>query len=242
MVLHRLDALQLDNVLIQAGFTDPVSRREAWALAMRESSGYYDIMGGPNENGTYDYGLFQINEIHKNNANVDWSLILTALENSKFAFYLSKGGQNYSPWALPNVDGSITGYAKYLKDNDPETYELYYSRYKKWWDAYPAMLAAAKALYEAGIVSLSNLKPWLRNADVKDYQTALRRTLTKWVGSAKVNALNPSGATGYYGDQTIAMTKLAYSESLKRKLISAVPVNNRVPNSRLCKILGLTVV
>lgn len=241
MTLHRLDALQLDNVLKTAGFTNDEDRRIAWALAMRESSGYYDVIGGPNGNGTYDYGLFQINELHKNNENIDWSLVLTAAENAKFAYYLTKGGHNYSAWGLPNDDGTVTGYAASLKKNSPETFDLYYSRWKKWYDAYPSSLAAAKALQTAGVVSLVNLRKWTRNADIKDYQLALRIALTKWVGSATVNTLNPSGATGYFGDQTIAMTKRAYLEAQKRQLL-LTPTNNTVPNTALCKVLGLTVI
>jgi hypothetical protein len=209
---------------------------------MRESSGYYDVVGGPNANGTFDYGLFQINEIHKDDSGFNWSLILTPAENARMAYVeLTNGGKNFSAWAIPNLDGTITGYASYLQRNAPETYDLFYSRWKKWYDAYPAMLEAAKTLATAGVVSLTNLKPWISNADVKDYQLALRASLTKWIGSAKVNALNPSGATGYYGTQTINMTKEAYLQAQKRNLL-LTPTKNTVPNTRLCKVLGLTVV
>ena len=61
MALHKLDALALDKVLIGAGFpkddlpttTSPTGlyrRRTAWAKAMAESGGFYDIIGGPNPN------------------------------------------------------------------------------------------------------------------------------------------------------------------------------------------------
>jgi hypothetical protein len=203
---------------------------------MRESSGYYDIKGGPNENGTYDYGLFQFNEIHKNNPIVNWSLILTAHENAKFALYLSGGGHNFSAWALPNDDGSITGYAKYVKENSPDTYELYYSRWKTWYDRYPQDLAIATASVTPGTVAMVNLRPGLRNDDVKEYQVKLRRYLER--ARRNPNLYNPSGATGYYGNETKALTKAVHDLMVQRKLIVKSPTPT-LPTRELVKRLGL---
>jgi hypothetical protein len=235
----RLNALELDTALKNAGWTDAEDRRIAWALAMRESSGYFDIKGGPNDNGTYDYGLFQINEIHKSNPNVNWSLILTANENAKFALYLTQGGHNFSAWGLPNDDGSITGYAAYLKKNSPDTYELYYARWKTWYDRYPRDLAIATASITPGVVAMVNLRPGLRNADVKEYQVKLRRYWER--AGRNPNTLNPSGVTGYYGNETRALTKAVHDLMVLRKLIvkSATPT---IPTKELVKRLGLVAV
>lgn len=237
MVLHRLDALQLDNALKGAGWTNDEARRIAWALAMRESSGYYDIMGGPNANGTYDYGLFQINEIHKGNPNVVWENILTAEENSKFAYYLSKNGTIFSPWALPNLDGSVTGYAAVMQKNDPATYALYYSRWKRWYDAYPELLAQASATTTVGVVAMANLKPGLRNADVQEYQAAMRRFITR--SGRNPDKVNPAGATGYYGSETRALTQWVYRILAYRKVLT-YPKIDTVPNKTLVRSIGLT--
>lgn len=41
----------------------------ALAVAYAESGWQYSAKGGPNNNGTYDWGLFQINDVHKPTAN-----------------------------------------------------------------------------------------------------------------------------------------------------------------------------
>lgn len=232
----RLNALELDNALKNAGWTNPEDRRIGWALAMRESSGYYDIKGGPNDNGSYDWGLFQINDIHKNNPNVNWSMILTAHENAKFALYLTQGGHNFSAWGLPNDDGTITGYAASLKKNRPDTYELFYSRWKTWYDRYPRDLAIATASVTPGVVAMVNLKPGLRNADVKEYQEKLRRFMIR--AGRNPDRLNPSGPTGYYGNETRALTKAVHNILVNRKLIVASVVPT-IPTKELVKRVGL---
>lgn len=234
----RLNALELDNVLKAAGWTDPTDRRIGWALAMRESSGYFDIKGGPNPNGTYDYGLFQINEIHKNNPNVQWSGILTAAENAKFAFYLTQNGHNFSAWGLPNDDGTITGYAASLKKNDPATYQLYYDRWKKFYDSYPSAIAESVALATTGVVSISNLIYGKRNADVQEYQMALRNFLRR--SGRNPDQWNPAGATGYYGTETIALTQRVFAVLAYRKVLVYPSLDTR-PNAALLKAVGLKV-
>ena len=56
-----------------------------------------------------------------------------------------------------------------------------------------------------GSVYLSNLKKGRRNEDVRRYQVALRD-----YPGIKTIPLNPSGATGFYGKETIAMTEEMY--------------------------------
>lgn len=229
----QLSALELDEALKNAGFVDPEHRRWGWAIAMRESRGFYDIKGGPNPNGTFDFGLFQINEVHKNNPAVNWDLILTADENAKFAFSLTNGGEIWAPWGLPNFDGSYTGYAKFLKETDPVTSQLYYDRFKYFYDLYPEAIDAELALKVPGVVHLGNLKPNKRNADVLEYQIALRKFYFRAMGYNALRKINPGGATGYYGLETRNLTKAAY------KVYGFLPKDPTVPGPALIKKIGL---
>lgn len=80
----------------------------------------------------------------------------------------------------------------------------------------------------ATFVNLANLRPGLRNADVADFQTALRR--------AGFAALNPSGVTGYYGKETLAMCA-----AFQRKQGWDDADANGVPGPKTCALLGLMV-
>lgn len=215
MALHKLDAIQLDNVLITAGFpkidlpttTSPAGlyrRRTAWAKAMAESGGYYDIIGGPNPNGSYDYGLFQINEdVHRPGLGEEnWAKILDPAYNASLAYKWSSGGANWGTWGL-----GLTGWAGSLHESNLEAWSMIQQAFKKWYDRYPADIAAAQAVVSLPPVTLANLKPGLRNNDVLTYQRTLRTFLTK-VG--RLGNLNPSGATGYYGTETKNMTDAVY--------------------------------
>jgi hypothetical protein len=214
MTTHKLDALELDKLLAQAGFPDPdvalvispagnYCRRSAWAKAMAESGGYYDIIGGPNPNGTYDYGLFQFNEIHKNDPDIDWSRILEPLYNAQICARWSKQGKDWSSWGI-----GTSGWAGNLKVSNPAAWQMIQDSYRKWYDLYPSYIAAAKEALLLTPVTLANLKPGLRNPDVTVYQTALR----KFLSDRKIlGALNPSGVTGYYGTETKNMTKAVYA-------------------------------
>lgn len=215
MVLHRLDALELDNVLIEAGFpkvdvpttTSPAGlyrRRTAWAKAMAESSGYYDIVGGPNPNGSFDYGLFQINEqVHRPGiGEAGWAKILDPVYNASLAAQWSNGGANWGTWGL-----GMTGWAGSLYDSNLSMWQLIQDIFQKWYDAYPKAIADAKAVADAPKVSLSNLKPGTRHDDIKLYQQQLRRFLAK---RNRLGELNPSGMTGFYGTETRRMTEAVY--------------------------------
>ncbi len=216
MTLHRLDALQLDNTLITAGFANPDTatttspaglyrRRTAWAKAMAESSGYYDIIGGPNPNGSYDYGLFQINEaVHRKGiGEAGWAKILDPVYNATLAFQWTGSGKDWSTWGL-----GMLGWAGNLHDSNPAAWSQIQNIFKSWYDRYPADIKAAQAVASMPGVHLSNLKVGVKNnADVRTYQTALRAFLVK---INKLGNLNPSGVTGNYGSETQAMTETVY--------------------------------
>jgi hypothetical protein len=239
----QLNALELDKALEKNGFVEPEHRRQAWALAMRESRGYFDIKGGPNPNGTFDWGLFQINEIHSKNPNVNWDLILTADENAKFAWYLTGGGEIWAPWGLPNFDGTYTGYAKFLKDNDPATSKLYYDRWKFFYDLYPQAIKDSEAAAAIGVVSMNNLRPGSRNADVLEYVTQLRKLYFRLAGYNALRRVNPNGPTNYYGTEAKNLTAATYKAIAKSiNSYGWLPKDLTVPGPALIKRLGLTII
>jgi hypothetical protein len=79
-------------------------------------------------------------------------------------------------------------------------------------------------------VSLANLKPGKRNADVKTLQLALRRKGKGYV------RLNPSGATGTFDPETRAMVR-AFQKAQGWSGADA----NGVPGPKTCARLGLAV-
>lgn len=87
-------------------------------------------------------------------------------------------------------------------------------------------------------MSLFYLKRGLRNPVVKRYQTALRALATKL--GIKVASVNPSGATGYYGDETAALTRQVYLALGKRLGPAWVRGDLSVPGPSLLKQLGYT--
>lgn len=70
----------------------------AVAIALAESGGNTDAVGGPNSNGTFDYGLWQINSIH-NPAERDKH---SAASNWLLAWRIAGMGMSWSPWAAYN--------------------------------------------------------------------------------------------------------------------------------------------
>jgi L,D-peptidoglycan transpeptidase YkuD (ErfK/YbiS/YcfS/YnhG family) len=66
----------------------------------------------------------------------------------------------------------------------------------------------------SGNVAVMNLRFGKNNSDVKRYQKALRAYAPKVGVSA--TKLNPAGATGYYGNETMALTKAVYKAVAKK--------------------------
>lgn len=213
MTLHRLDAYELDELLKGAGFpaddvagtTSPIGlyqRRAAWAKAMAESGGYYDIIGGPNPNGTFDYGLFQINEIHKAEKSIDWTKILDPLYNAQTAARFTGQGKNWSSWGL-----GMQGWGGVLFKSNNAAWLQIQASFKKWYDRYPTDVAAAKALQALPAVRLAVLVPGtVYISDVFVYQQHLKDFLVKnkVVGGTSVQV------NGIYSTNTGASTRLAY--------------------------------
>lgn len=221
--LHRLDAYKLDELLKRAGFPEPdvaattspagyFCRRSAWAKAMAESGGYEDIIGGPNPNGSYDYGLFQINDIHRAELikTGEWGPVvpqpgqgvLDAEVSAKIVLRWTGGGKNWSTWGL-----GLSGWAGSLHESNYANWLQIQNAFDTWYARYPSWVAEAKYAATATTVVLKNLVPNARNNDVKIYQNHLRTYL---ISKGILGTLNPSGATGFYGSETKAMTTAVY--------------------------------
>lgn len=82
----------------------------AVAIALAESGGK-SVKGGPNGDGTYDYGVWQINTVHSSLlASGDWSDINV---NARMAYTLYHArGDNFTDWATYN--GRIPKYLTFL--------------------------------------------------------------------------------------------------------------------------------
>lgn len=130
-----LSAADLTSVLRRAGFSGE-SLRIAWSLAMRESGGQPSAVGKVNGNGTRDHGLFQLNDIHLGRT-IDASQVYDADANAAAAYRLSRGGTDWSAWGLGD-----SGWAAHLRDSVPSVYADLQARFQRWYDRFPAALAA----------------------------------------------------------------------------------------------------
>jgi len=101
---HKLTDLELVELLHAVGFTG-IDLKEAWAVAKKESNGR-PLAHNPNTNtGDNSWGMFQINMIGElgkdrrekfgleNNAE-----LLNPVVNAKIAYYMSRGGEDWSSW------------------------------------------------------------------------------------------------------------------------------------------------
>lgn len=97
--MTTLSASQIAGYAKNAGVTGQ-NIAIATAIALAESGGRTDVVGGPNSNGTYDYGVWQINGSHKDLlSGHDWK---DPAQNATMMFTLSSGGTNWKPWSTFN--------------------------------------------------------------------------------------------------------------------------------------------
>jgi Lysozyme like domain len=68
------------------------------AIALAESGGRM-VKGGPNHNGTYDWGIWQINDIHKPSEAIKTNPVANA--KAAHAIYV-QAGNSYKPWSTYN--------------------------------------------------------------------------------------------------------------------------------------------
>jgi len=104
---------------------------------MRESYGQPGLVGPVNGNGTRDYGLFQFNDVHRGSW-LDFDRVFDAQYNADAAFRMSKGGTDFSAWALGD-----SGWAGQLKERNPDTYQMLYNRWREFYDSYPSAVSAS---------------------------------------------------------------------------------------------------
>jgi hypothetical protein len=108
---EQLTPKELKAILYEAGFRGK-NLKEAWAVAMKESTGRPSSHNDNPNTGDYSHGLFQINMIgslgparlkqYKLDSNEE---LFNPLTNAKIAFQMSNGGKNWSGW---NGIGSST--------------------------------------------------------------------------------------------------------------------------------------
>jgi hypothetical protein len=114
---EQLSPKDLKGILYEAGFRGK-NLKEAWAVAMKESTGRPRSHNDNPATGDYSHGLFQINMIgslgparlkqYKLDSNED---LFNPLVNAKIAYQMSNGGNNWSAW---NGIGSST--TKWFKE------------------------------------------------------------------------------------------------------------------------------
>src|SRR6478752_4384307 len=93
-VARYLPADAIAKAAYDAGFRGE-ALKTAIAVVYAESGGN-ELSVNKNANGSEDWGLFQINSIHKDQ--ITKAQALTALANAKYAFKLSKSGTYWKPW------------------------------------------------------------------------------------------------------------------------------------------------
>lgn len=99
-----LSPTELKDVLYEAGFRGQ-SLKQAWGVAMKESTGKPMAHNQNSKTGDNSYGLFQINmigslgparmELYNLNS---YEELFDPLRNAQIAFEISKGGTNWSAW------------------------------------------------------------------------------------------------------------------------------------------------
>lgn len=97
--MTKLNIAQVAAAAHVGGWTGEDQIVTATAVALAESNGVTDAKGGPNSNGTFDYGLFQINDVHKPTD----AEKTDPLANARRAYKIwVAAGHSFKPWATYN--------------------------------------------------------------------------------------------------------------------------------------------
>lgn len=107
-----LSVVQLHQFAQGAGFTDDQAAMMV-QIALKESSGVPNVIGGPNSNGTKDYGLWQINTVHKPASNWDDAQANAVMAKKVF------DAQGYRAWSVCKDDKCSNLTASQPKVGDP---------------------------------------------------------------------------------------------------------------------------
>lgn len=136
----RLTDKQLVKVLIETGWKETSALRSAFAIVKRESGGA-PAAYLKNTNGSIDRGLFQINSVNLSYLGVSDPLKLyDPVYNSKMAFKLSRQGTNLSAWAVPNPDGTVSGWAAHIQAVNPTLYRSFQTKYETYQKQFDSLM------------------------------------------------------------------------------------------------------
>lgn len=127
---------ELASVLFDVGFRGD-NLREAWAIAMRESSGDPTLgPGHPSYNG-FDLGLFQLNRTSFSGESWwDEQALLDPHYNASIAYSMSKGGRSWWPWGLDGQGNTDAGaYRSIWTQEEIDT--MITIPFQKYYRAYP---------------------------------------------------------------------------------------------------------
>lgn len=93
--MAKMTMAEIGSAMVKAGWP-PETIAVGIGIAMAESGGDPTVRGGPNRNGTYDYGLFQINSIHNPTAQ-NWA---DPVVNAAMALKVYReAGNKWIPWS-----------------------------------------------------------------------------------------------------------------------------------------------
>lgn len=125
---EQLKPRQLKELLSLVGF-EGTALKQAWAIAMKESTGRPTSHNGNANTGDNSYGLFQINMIgglgedRRNKFDLEQnSDLFNPVRNAEIAHHMSNGGKDFGAWGIgPNAynGGTVGSYYKWL-DQYPE--------------------------------------------------------------------------------------------------------------------------
>jgi hypothetical protein len=125
---EQLKPLELKELLSLVGF-EGKALREAWAVAMKESTGRPKSHNGNSNTGDNSYGLFQINMIgslgedRRKKFDLEQNSDLwNPVRNAEIAYHMSNGGKDFGAWGIgPNAynGGTVGSFYKWL-DQYPE--------------------------------------------------------------------------------------------------------------------------
>ena len=100
----KLSHLECKGLLKEVGFKGK-ALEQAWAIVMRESNCRSHAYNGNETTGDNSYGIFQINMIEEVGDSrrekfgmVSNAMLLDPVTNAQIAYYMSKGGTDWSAW------------------------------------------------------------------------------------------------------------------------------------------------
>jgi hypothetical protein len=100
----KLSHVECKGLLKEVGFKGK-ALEQAWAIVMRESNCRSHAYNGNENTGDNSYGIFQINMIEEVGDSrrekfgmVSNAMLLDPVTNAQIAYYMSKGGTDWSAW------------------------------------------------------------------------------------------------------------------------------------------------